>query len=1494
MRRTKELPRKIRNLSGYCLSGLALAGITMCKGAFNVKTKLLSWLLTLSLLMTMLPTAAFAADGASENPYEVSTAEELSTALTNIAASTEDEATIVLKADVALSNDATSGYISFGVNGKHITVKSDEGEMKKLSFPSYGVLNGDCTFDNVNVTGSRLFCNGYRTIFTENGQIHLSETLYGGGYKTTVDSTHVVIAANGYINPTSYGGLHDVIGGSYQGSVKGDTYLEITGDIQMQSGNHLTPGCIKGDGTSGDATNISDVYVGGNATLIYDNQNGATTPAIEGTYGCEMRGNVTLDIRSGRANEICGTQEFVDTSIIRGDLHIIAGSPDYENTDRTLRLNANWPIVGAGNLFAAEPGAVGNYTVGGDITIDTYENVWAWDKGTEPDSDDLPNIYGALRGDVGGSITINVHGSHVEDITGADHSNVTGNVTINAVDAELKNSYYEDEYDDEGDIYANDNSIINGKCSINVDGGDVNIIQLTNSTQVNEGSQITITGSPKIRTGVRSTSNYDTTPENVAVTLTDCTATIPFIQSSTHTRVTNNSDVKLNGLWLTGSLTVDEGSILKTDDLDDMELSGNVVVNGTWEQLFTNSSRAAAYDVTIAGTMTVGKSGKYIGHGSTHVSGDVSSSGMMALMKPSEFGGKYEGTSAELRLPAVVTNYTAADIPLKIGGLSTGTTTVNTVDPTNWQTLKKPALGDNYILSKKNTDSPAQNVFVLGNADAVEDGWFLKRMADADATEDYYMWQVANGVRVIFDKNGGDTEASPRIMVQDKVVGAANHFDLPTTEPTRSGYLFNGWNTKADGTGDAFTAKTDVTSNMTVYAQWKPDEAYAVKIAPMNLTVYVGGDGYHGVIGQDGKFAANDLPEIGFYITLPDDINTMLGGTDEKPVDLSDKLRLTPVDDNGTMRSWSLELYSDESKSHVMENGRRVYVYKLRQIDDGEETVPRVQFTRSDGSVMTESKFQALLTDQFRNYKISVYQGLLDEQIYKATFTTADGNTFTRPIKLGTGTLKVRGNNDTTYRAIENNTIPSVNPQEKDIMLVSTAQTDTQYYINNSGINVPSSDDVKLMVDHSLDDALLSAYINRTYNTEGKYSYQFRYLDLVDTSNGNTYVTMGAGQKMNLYWPVPSDAKSNSEFHIIHFKGIDRDSDADVNDLLTTRIPENLTCEKVTINGQQFIKFTTDSFSPFALLYEKAASSGGGGSSSSKYTLHYESNGGTAYKDERCSSGTKVTLDKTPTRESYTFTGWYADKALTQKITTVTMNSDKTVYAGWEATGVPDKLNGDDHFAYVIGYPDGKVHPEGNISRAETATIFFRLLKADIRDGNLTADNEFSDVSDGQWHNKAVSTMAKLGIVKGRRADRFDPDASITRAEFAAICARFNTKPVENSGSFSDISGHWAENEIERAAAFGWISGYPDGTFRPDARITRAEAMTMINRVLCRMPQSESDLLDSMVTWPDNKPSDWHYLAVQEATNSHDFDRQGEVGESWTKLTSVPDWKRYQ
>lgn len=298
----------------------------------------------------------------------------------------------------------------------------------------------------------------------------------------------------------------------------------------------------------------------------------------------------------------------------------------------------------------------------------------------------------------------------------------------------------------------------------------------------------------------------------------------------------------------------------------------------------------------------------------------------------------------------------------------------------------------------------------------------------------------------------------------------------------------------------------------------------------------------------------------------------------------------------------------------------------------------------------------------------------------------------------------------------------------------------------------------------------------------------------------------------------------------------------------------------------------------------------GGHGGSTRYTLTYVSNGGTEYKAERYSSGTTVKLSKTPVREGYHFTGWYADKNLTDKIDRIQMTKNKTVYAGWEKNAselhIPDMLNGDDHFAYVAGYTDGTVRPNAKITRAEVAMIFYRLLDEDVRAANETDSNSFSDVTNGMWFNTAVSTIARLGIVKGRSAEIFDPNAPITRAEFATVCARFDHSSVESDKSFFDIHGHWAETFIEHAAALGWVNGYIDGTFHPNATITRAEAMAMINRVLGRLPESEKDLLSGMKTWPDNAdPSAWYYLTVQEATNSHSFERKEDgVHERWIKL----------
>jgi len=384
----------------------------------------------------------------------------------------------------------------------------------------------------------------------------------------------------------------------------------------------------------------------------------------------------------------------------------------------------------------------------------------------------------------------------------------------------------------------------------------------------------------------------------------------------------------------------------------------------------------------------------------------------------------------------------------------------------------------------------------------------------------------------------------------------------------------------------------------------------------------------------------------------------------------------------------------------------------------------------------------------------------------------------------------------------------------------------------------------------------------------------------------------------------------------IQYQWVSTDNPSDVtppaDDYIRTGTAYTAKAQEATHQGYSFKGWFTDDactlsytdgtvLSTDTILYgkwEKIAtppSSGGGGSHVTKYyILHYESNGGTKYEDEKYKKNTVVILDKIPKRVGYTFTGWYADKELTDKITSVKMTSDKTVYAGWQATDVPNYLNNENHFAYIVGYEDGTVRPNANITRAEVAAIFFRLLKDDVRDSNLTAENDFNDVAFGLWHNKSISTMAHVGILKGRTSDTFVPNAPITRAEFAAICSRFDRSNVEIKSDFNDISGHWAEKEIRRAASLGWIKGYADGSFKPDQNITRAEAASMINRMLHRLPETVDDLLDGMIQWPDNQPSDWYYINMQEATNSHDFKQKGEINEYWTKLTENPNWDRYK
>ena len=226
---------------------------------------------------------------------------------------------------------------------------------------------------------------------------------------------------------------------------------------------------------------------------------------------------------------------------------------------------------------------------------------------------------------------------------------------------------------------------------------------------------------------------------------------------------------------------------------------------------------------------------------------------------------------------------------------------------------------------------------------------------------------------------------------------------------------------------------------------------------------------------------------------------------------------------------------------------------------------------------------------------------------------------------------------------------------------------------------------------------------------------------------------------------------------------------------------------------------------------------------------------------------------------------------------------------------VPTGLNGDDHYAYIVGYPDSTVRPQNGITRAEVATIFFRLLTDETRNANSTKSNSYSDVAAGAWYNHAVSTLSAMGIVKGDSHGKFNPNAPITRAEFAAIAARFDDKANTTAVDFSDIASHWAKNEISAAANNGWINGYTDGTFRPNNKITRAEAMTLVNRVLKRLPETAEDLHNDMIKWSDNSDtSAWYYLAVQEATNSHYYDIKENKHEKWSKLRETRDWTKLE
>ncbi len=493
------------------------------------------------------------------------------------------------------------------------------------------------------------------------------------------------------------------------------------------------------------------------------------------------------------------------------------------------------------------------------------------------------------------------------------------------------------------------------------------------------------------------------------------------------------------------------------------------------------------------------------------------------------------------------------------------------------------------------------------------------------------------------------------------------------------------------------------------YYDIQPAEGGWGGINGREITIVPGGKGYTGVVNEVGEetTSENGLPEPGYYITLPDELNEILGG-DPNAIDLSKILKFTYKDDLGRTREWNLELYGTEAHSSDVESTEQQrYIYRIQPgKDEAEQNIPvRLQLTDSEDNIIISDKFTPTLESQYQEYKMSLYSGDLEPANITAEIDLGNGRIVYCGVTRGIGTLLVRGLTDknTTTEIIRDEAALSGDE------IAVLAPAGVTYYVNGSNVEVANSSGVKLLVDKVLDNDVLTNYIKTNMAEQipsGNYAYEQQYLDLVDTKNGNAYLTIDtdARQKMTIYWPVPKDFDSDNSFYIVHFETLDRNYDY-LDEALSADSPKIIPSELVNIAGTKYVKFETGSFSPFVLVYEKKSSSEG--STHDNYPLRYDTNGSETIKSEsKNSSWTKKYEElPVPVRDGYTFEGWYFDSKLTELVEDdIRINrSTITLYAGWSKNmshpnnnGVSSWLNSEEHDSYLNGYGNGTFGPNNN------------------------------------------------------------------------------------------------------------------------------------------------------------------------------------------------------
>lgn len=611
----------------------------------------------------------------------------------------------------------------------------------------------------------------------------------------------------------------------------------------------------------------------------------------------------------------------------------------------------------------------------------------------------------------------------------------------------------------------------------------------------------------------------------------------------------------------------------------------------------------------------------------------------------------------------------------------------------------------------------------------------------------------------------------------------------------------------------------------------------AVTITPADLTIYEGGtNGYEEVVTDDENGTTSDatgLPYPLFEITAPKGSNITV-----------DDMIFTNADSLGTgdeagkdVRYWKAVQEGTSGYYHfepVNENGEAIEGEGASQV--------RVAYKDSEGNLFEKNELPALAEDTYETYSIHLYSGPNDENFTNVTARVSDAD---YPLSVNTGTLTVRA-------VEEQDPVQAVAPAAPETKLeagtaVATIPDSTTYKLNG---DVPIDTENYAIAPSLLFDNIISSdgkgeeritklqehangYLDQSgLLTGGTRNYEIKFLDLVDANNGNAWISSSAG--VDIYWAYPAGVTSENDIQVIHFEGLHRDTSEGAS---TGFDPADISSSKIETmqieKEENYIKFhvTEGDFSPYAVVW------------------------------------TAITEEPEP-------------------------DNPPVGPVGPVVPPTPELERGD-HYAYVVGYEDDTIRPQNNITRAEVATIFFRLLTDESRAAYFTTDCDFTDVAGGAWYANTVATLSNAGILAGYPDGSFRPNDPITRAEFAAIATRFDDLQAADS-TFTDIDGHWAEDAINAAYGAGWVGGYPDGTFRPNNNITRAEVMSLVNRVLDR-EVDEDGMLDDMLTWVDNEPGTWYYEAVQEATNSHDYEREDvDSLETWTQINEPIDWDKVE